>query len=68
MAVTILDKCTGCGSCIAVCPRSALTLETEFPNGFGNKVTVVDKQLCDDCGICVSACPHQALETHQKTN
>jgi len=62
MPVTVLDKCTGCGSCIAACSYSALTLETELPNGFGSKKVVVDISLCCDCGDCVSVCPHQALE------
>ena len=65
MSVTILDKCTGCGSCIAVCRLSALTLETELPNGFGSKKATVDINLCCNCGDCVPACPHQALELEQ---
>ncbi len=62
MSVTILDNCTGCGSCIAVCPYSALTLEAELPNGFGSKKAIVDTSLCCDCGDCIAVCPHQALE------
>ncbi|MCD6580945.1 MAG: 4Fe-4S binding protein [Desulfuromusa sp.] len=62
MPVTILDKCTGCGSCIAASRLSALTLETELPNGFGSKKAAVNISLCCNCGDCVSVCPHQALE------
>ena len=61
MAVTILDKCTGCGSCLAVCLLSSLTLETELPNGFGSKKAAVDINLCCNCGDCVPVCPHHAL-------
>lgn len=61
MPVTILDQCTGCGACIGLCPVSALTLETEFSNGFGRKKAVVNNDLCYNCGACSPACRHQAL-------
>ena len=62
MPVTILDKCTGCGACIAVCSLFALTLEAELPNGFGCKKAVVDINLCGNCGDCIPVCPHQAIK------
>ncbi|NOQ41926.1 MAG: 4Fe-4S dicluster domain-containing protein [Desulfuromusa sp.] len=61
MPISILDKCTGCGSCVAVCPYSALTLETDLPNGFGSKKAVVNIGLCCDCGDCIPVCLHQAI-------
>ncbi|WP_394708409.1 4Fe-4S binding protein [uncultured Desulfuromusa sp.] len=60
-AVTILNKCTGCGACVVVCPVSALTLDTEHPDGTGRKKAVVNNNLCYNCGTCFSACRHQAL-------
>ncbi|MCK5912841.1 MAG: 4Fe-4S binding protein [Desulfuromusa sp.] len=67
MAVIVLDNCTGCGVCVAVCPYSALSLETELPNGFGGKKVVVDSCICHDCGNCLPACRYQAIISNIKT-
>ena len=49
-----VDKCTGCGACVDVCPNDALALE-------GDKIKV-DEPNCIDCGVCVDECPVDALE------
>lgn len=61
MAITILENCTGCGACVAVCRFDALTLETESPDGFGEKKAVVDPQRCCDCDECLPVCRYQAI-------
>lgn len=57
----ILAQCTGCGHCVAACRLHALSLETEQPNGFGQKRAQVDTARCSGCGDCLPACPYQAL-------
>lgn len=44
------NKCTACGKCAEVCPRSVLSLKDE-------KLRVVDIYECTLCGECVKACP-----------
>lgn len=51
-------KCTACGRCVVVCPRSARSL---FLDGERPYVTV-DRSLCSTCGKCVEVCPVQACE------
>jgi ferredoxin len=46
------DACSGCGTCVDVCPRGAIGL---------NDVAVIDDELCDGCARCVDACPQGAL-------
>ena len=54
MAVKIdLEKCTGCASCVDVCPVEAITTE--------NDKAKVDAESCVDCGTCVEECPEEAI-------
>lgn len=52
------NKCTGCGTCVAVCPQNARSME-EFPR--------VDTALCHSCGVCVESCPNGAIAMEGKT-
>jgi len=45
--------CRGCGTCVAVCPSNALTLEVT-DGGF--RVTC-DERACVNCGLCARVCP-----------
>ncbi len=49
------DMCTGCGTCIAVCPNGAIERSEE------DKAKVVEV-LCKGCGICAASCPEQAID------
>ena len=52
-------RCTGCGSCAAVCPAGAHL----FPDG----VHRFDREKCAVCGLCAEGCPVQALELIGRT-
>ncbi len=48
------SKCTGCGACMNVCPRSAIKMVvrdgyTVYPEIDGGK--------CNGCGLCLTKCP-----------
>lgn len=47
------SKCTGCGSCVDVCPVGAISLV--------DGKAVVDKDTCIDCAACTSECPVEAI-------
>lgn len=47
-------KCTGCGTCVDVCPSECFTLEENL-----SKVT--DPDACVDCESCVENCPEDAI-------
>jgi NAD-dependent dihydropyrimidine dehydrogenase PreA subunit len=49
-----IDKCTGCGTCVDVCPVGCYELE-------GDKVKVKDKDECIECLACVDQCPSGCL-------
>jgi len=46
--------CTGCTTCVGVCPARALTVQT---TRYGAYVPVLDPQQCTQCGLCRKVCP-----------
>lgn len=51
-------KCTGCQTCVAVCPRGAITV------GRDGITMEVDPSACDLCFECVDACPSKARKAY----
>lgn len=50
-----IDKCTGCGKCIEVCPHLVFKI-------FDGKAQIIDKDRCMECGACAKNCPFDVLE------
>jgi heterodisulfide reductase subunit A len=55
------DKCTGCGTCIVLCPFSALEKDE-------NDKAKVTEVLCKGCGTCASSCPEKAASLRNYTD
>lgn len=47
------EKCTGCETCVDICPSAAITMKDDK--------AVVDPDLCVDCESCVEECPSEAI-------
>ncbi len=47
--------CLGLGSCVAVCPVVAVSINSEG-------LAVVDEALCIGCGKCVAICPKRVIQ------
>jgi len=45
------DTCSGCKTCIPVCPYEAIDFDDE------EEKAVVNEAVCKGCGICAAACP-----------
>jgi len=50
--------CSGCKTCIPLCPYQAIRADEE------RKIAVIDQALCKGCGTCVAACPSGAAKQH----
>ncbi len=45
--------CTGCESCVSVCPVEAISMVSSKAS--------IEADKCVDCGACVSECPVEAI-------
>jgi coenzyme F420-reducing hydrogenase beta subunit len=52
----VIDKdiCTGCSSCVSICPYSAISMEE---NELGFLTPKIDLSLCKNCDLCSKICP-----------
>lgn len=58
-AVVAAGLCTGCGTCVAVCPEHAISMQE---NPAGLLLAHVDPDTCNHCGFCFQICPGSHLE------
>jgi heterodisulfide reductase subunit A len=56
------EACSGCKTCVSLCPFGAITFDAE------RKVAEVNEVVCKGCGICVGACPSGAARQHLFTD
>ena len=52
------EKCFSCGSCVALCPVEAISIDKDSTVQF-NK----EKCVGSTCSICVDACPARAIKS-----
>ncbi len=56
--------CSGCKTCLDLCPYKAIT----FVSRNGTGVTEVNEALCKGCGTCAAACPAGAITARHFTD
>jgi heterodisulfide reductase subunit A len=62
-ATAIIEEefCSGCKTCIALCPYNAISFNEE------KKVSFINEALCKGCGTCAAACPSGAITSRHFT-
>ncbi len=60
-AVVQEELCSGCKTCISLCPYNAISFDEE------KKVSVINEVLCKGCGTCGAACPSGAITSRHFT-
>lgn len=48
------EVCTGCGLCVARCPKKCISMQEGF---LGHLYPSIDNVTCIDCGLCQKSCP-----------
>lgn len=51
--VTITQNCSGCGVCLSICPRKAITIRK---NTSGFYYAEINDDKCVKCGLCIKVC------------
>jgi len=49
-----IEKCTGCGECVEVCPVDVYELQDE-------KSAVINGEECLGCESCIAVCEQEAI-------
>lgn len=57
------QQCTGCGACMATCPKNSITMQMD-EEGFD--YPVINQKTCIDCGLCQKVCPPLHFEERQE--
>jgi coenzyme F420 hydrogenase subunit beta len=57
------DLCTGCGTCVSICPDEAIELTKN--NEKGIYIPKLNKEKCNNCGICYKVCPGHSVDFKQ---
>jgi Pyruvate/2-oxoacid:ferredoxin oxidoreductase delta subunit len=57
------EKCFSCGSCIALCPVEAISIDNDSTVHF-NK----EKCVGSTCSVCVDVCPARAIKSVKQNN
>ena len=63
IAVVTQGDCTGCLTCVRVCPFDVPVIQGDIP-GVGDVLgaAYIEPAVCQGCGICVAECPAQSID------
>ena len=57
----VMDNlCNGCGTCMALCPREAISINRNTKEGI--YIPVVDDTECNSCGLCLTVCSGKGVD------
>jgi coenzyme F420 hydrogenase subunit beta len=54
------DLCTGCGTCVAMCPKEAIEMRIDERKGI--YVPKINEEKCNSCGLCHRVCPGHSVD------
>ncbi len=69
VAVVQADKCTGCLTCVRLCPFHAPQMRSDL-TGVGGiaGAAMIEPAICQGCGSCAAECPARAIQLMHYTD
>ena len=69
VALVDASKCTGCLTCVRICPFNVPLIKSDLP-GIGNIMgaAYIEAAVCQGCGSCVVECPAGAIQLMHYTD
>jgi 2-oxoglutarate ferredoxin oxidoreductase subunit delta len=62
-----VDRCKGCGLCVAVCPQGILELDVSIVNELGyHPIQLTDAAACTSCALCARVCPDTVFAVYAR--
>ncbi len=55
--------CTGCGTCVGLCPEEAVGMTIDYSKGI--YIPRLDEERCNQCGVCLAVCPGHTVDFKQ---
>ena len=52
------EECSGCKSCVPLCPYTAIAFDPV------TQKATINEALCKGCGTCVASCPSGSIAQH----
>lgn len=69
VAVVEQEKCTGCLTCVRICPFGVPQIRPHAVGVGGVQgAAYIEPAICQGCGICVAECPARAIQLHDFTS
>ncbi|MEG2909783.1 MAG: Coenzyme F420 hydrogenase/dehydrogenase, beta subunit C-terminal domain [Erysipelotrichaceae bacterium] len=59
------SDCCGCGACMNICPKQAISMQ---PDEYGFIYPKIDEGICISCGLCKKVCGYQTEVTAPEIN
>lgn len=66
VVVVDVERCKGCGLCIAACPQKVLAFSGTLNKSGYDVVSVAKPESCVGCAFCAITCPDIALSVYRE--
>jgi 2-oxoglutarate ferredoxin oxidoreductase subunit delta len=63
-----VERCKGCGLCIAACPKKVLAFSGQLNKSGYDVAHMAHPEDCIGCAFCAMTCPDIVIEVYRESN